>query len=138
MNSSRRIQIRFGVDIVRGETMMIWKLVRRALTLLILLICSSNATELLRDKHTDTTYTFESDAKDVATRISQQNAMLIADEWAAGFYGDVLIQFVACQFKTKPIRHWVVTFQKGETGQLYYAVILADGRVVMPSVERGL
>src|SRR5260370_37417801 len=93
---------------------------------------------MLRDKHTDTTYIFKSDAKDVSARISQKDAVLSADEWAAGFYGDALLQFVECQFKTNPIRHWLVTFQKTETGQQYHAVILPDGRVVMPSVERGL
>jgi hypothetical protein len=44
---------------------------------------------------------------------------------------------VECQFKTKPIGHWLVTFQKADTGQQYYAVILPDGRFVIPSVERG-
>ena len=35
----------------------------RALPLLLLLICSGNATELLRDKHPDTTYVFKSMAR---------------------------------------------------------------------------
>jgi len=109
----------------------------RTLPLLILLICSGNATELLRDKHTDTTYVFETDAKDVVTRINRKDAILEADEWATGFYGDDLLRFVECQFKTKPIGHWLVTFQKADTGQQYYAVILPDGRFVIPSVERG-
>jgi hypothetical protein len=134
-NSSRRIQGCCGVCVVCGEAIII---VVRALPLLLLLICSGNATELLRDKHPDTTYVFKSDAKDVATKISQKDAILKADEWAIGFYGDELLRFVECQLKTKPIRHWLVTFQKTETGQQYYAVILPDGRVVMPSVERGL
>jgi hypothetical protein len=134
----RRMRDRFGVDIVRGEAITIWILMVRALPLLLLLICCGNAIELLRDKHTDTTYIFQSDAKDVSARISQKDAVLRADEWAAGFYGDALLQFVECQFKTNPIRHWLVTFRKLETGQQYYAVILPDGRVVMPSVERGL
>jgi hypothetical protein len=129
---------RFGVDIVRGEASTIWILMVRALPLQLLLMCCGNATELLRDKHTDTTYIFKSDAKDVSARISQKDAVLRADEWAAGFYGDALLQFVECQFKTNPIRHWLVTFRKLETGQPYYAVILPDGRIVMPSVERGL
>jgi hypothetical protein len=123
----------FGV--LHREAIMI---VIRTLPLLLLLICSGNAAELLRDEHTDTTYIFKSDAKDVAARISQKDAILKADEWATGFYGDDLLRFVECQFKTKPIRHWLVTFQKTETGQQYHAVILPDGRVVMPSVERGL
>ena len=109
----------------------------RTLPLLLLLICSGKATELLRDKHTDTTYIFKSDATDVVTRISRKDAILEADEWATGFYGDELLRFVECEFKTKPIRHWLVTFEKAETGQRYYAVILPDGRIVMPSVERG-
>ena len=109
----------------------------RALPLLLLLICSGKATELLRDRHTDTTYIFKSDVKHVSVSIGQKDAVLRADEWAAGFYGDALLQFVACQFKTKPIRHWLVAFQKDKTGQRYYAVILPDGRVVMPIVERG-
>ncbi|MBV9642653.1 MAG: hypothetical protein JO334_03685 [Verrucomicrobia bacterium] len=113
-------------------------IVIRAFTLLLLLICCGNATELLRDKHTDTTYIFKSESKDGAPRISQREAVLKADEWASGFYGDDLLRFVDCQFKTKPIRHWLITFQKAETGQEFYAVILPDGGVVIPSVERGL
>ena len=122
-------------DALPGEAIIV---VIRAFTLLILLICCGSATELLRDKHTDTTYIFKSDSKDVEARISQREVVLKADEWATGFYGDDRLQFVECQFKTKPIRHWLVTFQKAETGQQYYAVILPDGGVVMPSVERGL
>jgi len=123
--------------LIRREAIIIWILLVRGSSLLFLLLCSGNATELLRDRHTDTTYIFKSEAKDVSTRIRQKDAELRADEWAAGFYGDALLQFVACQFKTKPIRHWLVAFQKDETGQRYYAVILPDGRVVMPIVERG-
>jgi hypothetical protein len=105
---------------------------------LLLLICSGNAAELLRDIHTDTEYIFKSDAKDVPVRISRKDALLRADEWAAGFYGDALLQFVKCQFKTQPIRHWLVAFQKAETGQEYFAIVLPDGRIVAPSVKRGL
>jgi hypothetical protein len=94
-----------GVDgVIRGEAIIIWNLMVRALPLLLLLICSGNATELLRDIHTDTTYIFNSDANDVRARISQNDAVLIADEWTTRFYDYALFQFVACQFKTKPIR----------------------------------
>ena len=107
-----------GVDgVIRGEAIIIWNLMVRALSLLLLLICSGktivptdtitacgNATELLRDIHTDTTYIFNSDANDVRARISQNDAVLIADEWTSQFYGDALFQFVACRFKTKPLR----------------------------------
>src|SRR5229473_3268469 len=91
-----------GVDIIRREAITIWILMVRAFPLLFLLICSGNATELLRDKHTDTTYIFKSDAKDVSAGINQKDAVLRVDEWAAGFYGDALLQFVECQFKTNP------------------------------------
>jgi hypothetical protein len=90
--------------VIRGEAIIIWNLMVRALPLLLLLICSGNATELLRDIHTDTTSNFNSDANDVRARISQNDAALIADEWTTQFYGDALFQFVACQFKTKAIR----------------------------------
>jgi hypothetical protein len=107
-------------------------------SLLLLLLCSGNAAELLRDIHTDTAYIFDSDAKDVAVRIGREDALLRADEWATGFYGDALLEFVTCQFKTQPIRHWLIVFQKTETGQEYFAVVLPDGSIVTPSVERGL
>jgi hypothetical protein len=120
------------------EAITIWNITVWILSLLLLLICSGNAAELLRDIHTDTEYIFKSDAKDVAVRISREDALLRADEWAAGFYGDALLQFVKCEFKTQPIRHWLVAFQKAETGQEYFAIVLPDGRIVAPSVERGL
>jgi hypothetical protein len=110
----------------------------RISSLLLLLICSGDAAELLRDIHTDTAYIFESDAKDVALRISREDALLRADGWATGFYGDALLEFVTCQFKTRPIRHWLIAFRKAETGQEYFAVVLPDGSIVTPSVERGL
>jgi hypothetical protein len=120
------------------EAIIIWNITVRILSLLLLLICSGNAAELLRDIHTDTEYIFKSDAKDVPVRISREDALLRADEWAAGFYGDALLQFVKCQFKIQPIRHWLVAFLKAETGQEYFAIVLPDGRIVAPSVERGL
>ena len=133
-NRASPIQGRFVVGVV-PEVII---LVIRSLLLQLCLICSGNAAELLRDKHADTTYIFKSDAKNVTAKISRKEAILKADDWATGFYGDALFHFVACQFETKPIPHWVVTFQDADTDQQYYAVILPDGRVVMPSVERGL
>jgi hypothetical protein len=65
-----------AVDVLPGEAITI---MIRAFTLLLLLVCSGNATELLRDKHTDTTYIFKSESKDVAARISQREAVLKAD-----------------------------------------------------------
>jgi|SRR5580704_3768475 hypothetical protein len=123
---------------LRQEAIVAWKLMARALPLLLVLTTFGDTTELLRDVHTDTTYTFSTEAKDVAAKISVKDAIWRADEWAVGFYGDALLDFVGCQFKTKPIRYWLVTFRKTETGQQYYAVILPDGRIVMPSVQRGL
>ena len=116
----------------------IWNIGARIPSLLLLLICSGDAAELLRDIHTDTAYIFESDAKGVAERISREDALLRADGWATGFYGDALLEFVTCQFKTRPIRHWLIAFRKAETGQEYFAVVLPDGSIVTPSVERGL
>ena len=53
----------------------------RVFLVLLLLISSTSATELLRDIHIDTTYVFESDADDVPGRIDQKEAVLRADEW---------------------------------------------------------
>jgi hypothetical protein len=115
----------------------IWNIGVRLPSLLLLIICSGDAAELIKDIHTDTAYIFESDAKNVAERISREDVLLRADEWATGFYGDALLEFVICQFKTQPIRHWLVAFRKAETGQKYFAVVLPDGSIVTPSVERG-
>ena len=49
-------------------------------------------------------FVFNSGANDVRARISQNDGVRIADEWTARFYDDAKFQFVACQFKTKPIR----------------------------------
>jgi hypothetical protein len=82
--------------------------------------------------HTQIRPHFKPDAKDVSAKISQKNAGLRADEWAAGFYGDALLQFVACQFKTKPFGIGWLRFRKMGLVQRYYALILPDKRVVMP------
>lgn len=49
-----------GVDVLTGDPITI---VIRAITVLLLLIGCGNATELLRDKHTKTTYIFNQIAK---------------------------------------------------------------------------
>ena len=57
------------------EAITIWNITIRILSLLLLLICSGNTAELLRDIHTYTEYIFKSDAKEVPVRISQEDAI---------------------------------------------------------------
>ena len=95
-----------GIYVVRRKANISWKLFGGALPLLFFLISSSNAAELLRDKHTDTTYIFKSEAKDIAVRINQQEAVLRADEWATQFYGDALFKFRASSRASQSDTGW--------------------------------
>jgi len=58
----------------------------------------------------------------------------LAGDWAASFYDDDSLEFSNLEFRTEPLRFWLVTF-KTETDEEVYAVVLPDGTIVEPQVE---
>jgi hypothetical protein len=105
--------------------------------LLGLLICTlpTRATELFRDDHADRSYVFESDTKDVIATISRDDVIKRANEWAARFYKDPFIQFERIEFRTIPMRFWLVTFRHSDTEKTFYAAVLPDGKIAVTKVE---
>ena len=65
---------------------------------------AARANELFRDNHLDRSSVFESDAKEVTATISEADAILAANKWAARLYKDPLIQFQKIEFRTMPKR----------------------------------
>jgi hypothetical protein len=110
-------------------------LVRSALALLLIITLSARATELLRDPHAACVYVFGYDKRDTVATISQADAVLKANEWAAKFYGDPFIQIESSDFRTKPTRYWLFTLRHSETGKTFFAIVLPDGAFVEPRVE---
>jgi hypothetical protein len=54
------------------------------------------------------------------------------------FYQDASLTTESCEFKLAPIRFWLVTLSRSETGVQVYAVVLPDGTVVEPRKVEGV
>jgi hypothetical protein len=94
------------------------------------------ATQFLRDDHPNCSYRFKSEAKDRTVTITEAIAVLRANEWAARFYDDPCLQFKAIEWRIKPTRFWFVTFVHSDSGKEFYAIVLPDGDIVEPRIER--
>ena len=77
------------------------------------------------------------DAKPVPATVDQAAATQAAVDWARRFYRLGDLDVLAVEFETRPTRFWRVTFLAAERGQTVhlYAVVLPDGRVVVPSIR---
>ena len=74
-------------------------------------------------------------AGDVPATLTRQEVVERAIYWAISFYRDDSLEFVDLAFKTRPIRFWLVTFEKGGTDETFCAVVLPDGTIVEPIQE---
>jgi hypothetical protein len=102
-------------------------------TLLLLLISSIpvQAVELLRDRHADEEYVFESDQSEITATVDAAGATVCATDWAAHYYND-LVHKEGCEFRNKPTRFWLITFARSNGNEKVYAVVLPNGSVVEP------
>jgi hypothetical protein len=77
------------------------------------------------------------DAKPVPATVDQAGATQAAVDWARRFYHRDDLDVLAVEFQTRPTRFWRVTFLASENGQTVhrYAVVLPDGRVVVPVIR---
>jgi hypothetical protein len=66
--------------------------------------------ELLRDQHTNESYFFESDAEEIPATIQEDQAIVIATQWAMRFYNDAFPNTENCEYRVATIRFWLVTF----------------------------
>jgi len=62
-------------------------------------------------------------------------ATVIATDWAAHFYGD-LLSVEKCEFRHRPIRFWLISFARSSGNEELYAIVLPNGTIVEPHTLR--
>jgi hypothetical protein len=84
-------------------------------------------------------YSFETDEPELSKTVTKEKAAEIAADFMTAFYhvnsGVLEIQV----FGTQPVPYWLICFSDGVMGplrQLYFVVVLPDGTVVEPKVEK--
>jgi hypothetical protein len=86
-------------------------------------------------------YIFETDAKNVANTIDRDKAEKIAMEWIVSFHRLQIGSFESTTLRQKPIPYWLVAVAdttEGPIEHLLFAVILANGEIVVPRVVKRL
>jgi hypothetical protein len=86
-------------------------------------------------------YVFESDERDVPTTVTKEKAAETAADFMTSFYGVQVGALETQEFRQQPVPFWLVSFSdtvKGPMHQLYFVVVLANGNVVEPRVEKRL
>src|SRR3984893_7102487 len=83
-------------------------------------------------------YTFETDQQDVPATATKEKVAEIAADFMTTFYGVQVGALETQELRTTPVPFWLVCFSdtvKGPLRQMFFVVLLADGTVVVPSVE---
>jgi hypothetical protein len=86
-------------------------------------------------------YVFELSVEPSAGSITKEEATRIAADWMATFYHLQLGSIEYAEFREKPLPHWLVCFADTASGpirHLLFAVVLADGKIVQPTVSERL
>ena len=86
-------------------------------------------------------YVFESDEKDVPKAVTKERVAEIAADFMTTFYGIQVGALETQEFRTEPVPFWLVSFSdtvKGPMHQPYFVVVLPNGTVVEPRVEKRL
>ena len=76
-------------------------------------------------------------AEPIPATVDRAGAAQVAVDWAPRFCRLEDLDVLAVEFETRPTRFWRVTFlalERGQTVRLY-AVVLPDGRVIVPSLR---
>jgi hypothetical protein len=84
---------------------------------------------------------FETDEQDVPNGISKGKVAEIGADFMTTFYGVQMDALGTQEFRTQPLPFWLVCFSdtvKGPLRQMFFVVVLPDGKVVEPSVSRRL
>jgi hypothetical protein len=84
-------------------------------------------------------YVFEASAQASSRSITREEAIRIATDWMATFHHLQLGSIENAEFRDKRLPHWLVCFADTANGpirNLLFAVVLADGRIVQPTVFR--
>src|SRR6266481_6232525 len=82
-------------------------------------------------------YIFETDEQDVPKTVSKERAA----DFVTTFYNAQIGALETQEFRTQPVPFWLVSFSdttKGPMRQMFFVVLLPDGTVVEPRVEKRL
>jgi hypothetical protein len=116
------------------------------ITILILLAASAKSSELFRYRGAardggTLEYVFDSDEVDVPKTATKEGVAEIAADFMTTFY-DVQVGALETQeFRQQPIPFWLLSFSdtvKGPMHQLFFVVVLPNGNVVEPRIEKRL
>jgi hypothetical protein len=86
-------------------------------------------------------YVFESDERNIPKKVTKEKAAEIAADFMTSFYGIQVGALETQEFREQPIPFWLVSFSdtvKGPMRQLFFVVVLPNGNVVEPRVEKRL
>jgi hypothetical protein len=116
------------------------------MTILILLAASAMSAELFRYRGAardggTLEYIFESEERDAPKTATKERVAEIAADFITTFYGVQVGALETQEFRQQPMPFWLVSFSdtvKGPMHQLYFVVVLPDGNVVEPKVEKRL
>src|SRR5271166_525756 len=82
---------------------------------------------------------FETDEQSVGKTVDKEKAEEIAMDWMQVFYGEQVGTIESQELKTTPVPHWLFRLTVDDpVERTYFVVLLPDGTVVEPRVERRL
>jgi hypothetical protein len=86
-------------------------------------------------------YVFEAGGQNSPNAITKEKVAEIAADFMTAFYHVQVGALETQEFRTQPVPFWLVCFSdavKGPLRQMFFVVLLPDGTVVVPSVEKRL
>ena len=86
-------------------------------------------------------YVFEAGEQNSPNAVTKEKAAEIAADFMTTFYGVQVGALEAEEFRTGPVPFWLICFSdttKGPLRQMFFVVLLPDGTVVVPRVEKRL
>jgi hypothetical protein len=86
-------------------------------------------------------YVFEAGEQNSPNAVTKEKAAEIAADFMMSFYHVQVGALETQEFRTTPVPFWLVSFSdtiKGPLRQMFFVVLLPDGTVVAPRVEKRL
>ena len=84
-------------------------------------------------------YVFETDESNVAKTVTKEKAAEIAADFMTTFYHIQIGTLETQEFRTQPVPFWLISFAdttQGPMKQMFFVVLLPDGRIVEPRVAK--
>ena len=84
-------------------------------------------------------YVFEGGEQNSPNAVTKEKAAEIAADFMTTFYHVQMGALETQEFRTTPVPFWLVSFSdtvKGPMREMYFVVLLPDGTVVVPRVEK--